>query len=523
MALPDVSLVPAAGRADDEVRAGDPSARMTPPTRTGLLRLRAAWVDWAAAAAVLGGVVVVILGLLVRDPTTLGQNLLLGGVAVVIVALGLHNPVLACVYLLVTTFFRLAIPSGTLPIDPFLLAFGGVLAATWLWSRPWQRRMDRTTVDPIACAMGLYVAWNALSMVLPHEYAAGAPTDPAPYSVVRFVLIGTVLPLTMFLLGRRVLVTARAVRALLWSIVAAAAYSAAVSIGQFDAPALVWPRYIVNSPNWDGRAVGVFNQPVVNGLVLVVGFLVSMLIVFHKSERPVLRSFAGLVALASVYSVYLTHTRVVWLSFALVVVIAIVVAKGFRTGFVIVLVGMAAVVLTNWSRFTSADRTAGGVGSPDEIQDRLNNIATSLWAFVREPWFGWGIGRFAAVNTYHHQQWSPSTPWVRGYGIPSHLDSLGILVELGIVGLGLWLVILALLFRRLLGATRRLPTQGMYGRALGLTALLCLIAQWITGLTVDLRFFDFPNIIVMLLAGAVIGYQREQGRRPDPAGPVVAG
>jgi hypothetical protein len=52
----------------------------------------------------------------------------------------------------------------------------------------------------------------------------------------------------------------------------------------------------------------------------------------------------------------------------------------------------------------------------------------------------------------------------------------------------------------------------MYGRPLGLTALLCLVAQTVTGLTVDLRFFDFPNIIVMLLAGAAIGWQREQAR-----------
>jgi hypothetical protein len=41
---------------------------------------------------------------------------------------------------------------------------------------------------------------------------------------------------------------------------------------------------------------------------------------------------------------------------------------------------------------------------------------------------------------------------------------------------------------------------------------LCLVAQSTTGLTVDLRFFDFPNIIVMLLAGATIGWQREQAR-----------
>jgi O-antigen ligase len=161
------------------------------------------------------------------------------------------------------------------------------------------------------------------------------------------------------------------------------------------------------------------------------------------------------------------------------------------------------------------------VGSLDEVQDRLNNIATSLWAFPREPILGWGIGRFTAVNTYHHQQWSPETPWVRGFGIASHLDSLGILVELGIIGLVLWLVILVLIYARLVRVIRLLPAEGMYGRALGLTALLCLIAQTITGLTVDLRFFDFPNIIVMVIAGAVIGWLPAQARRTPPPAEAI--
>ncbi|WP_221888087.1 O-antigen ligase family protein [Geodermatophilus aquaeductus] len=466
----------------------------------------------AAGAAVLGGVGIVVLGLVTRAPGQLGPLLFLGATGLLAVVLGLRHPVLACGYLLVTTFFRLAIPSGTLPVDPFVLAFGGVLAATWLWARSPGRRLDVVALDPIACVMGLYVAWNLVSMLVPHAYPAGPPQDPEPFPVLRFVLIGTVMPLTMFLVGRRLFVTERALRMLVWSILAAAAYSAAVSVLQFSAPQVVWPRYIGEDPSYVERAVGVFDQPVVNGMVLIVGFLVAMLVASHDREKPHLRVLAGLVAAASAYAVYLTHTRVTWLSFALVVAIGAVVAKGFRAPFVVTGFLMAVAVVTNWSTFTSADRAAGGVASPDEVYDRLNSITTSLWAFAREPVVGWGIGRFPAVNTFHHQAWAPEIPWERGFGIASHLDSLGILVELGIVGLVLWLAILAMIYARLVQATRRLPADGMYGRALGLTALLCLVAQSITGLTVDLRYFDFPNIIVMLLAGAAIGWQREVER-----------
>lgn len=461
----------------------------------------------------LAGIGVVMLGLLVRTPAHFGLLLSIGAVALLGVWLGLRNPVLAATYLLMATFFRLAIPSDTLPVDPFLIAFGGVLASTWLWMEPRRRRLSELRVDPLVCAIALYLTWNVMSMVLPHLYAPGAPLDLQPFSVQRFIVIGTLMPLVMFLVGGWIFVTERAIRVLLWSMVSAAAYSALVSILQFAAPGLVWPRYIVSNTAWPGRAVGIFNQPVVNGLVLIVGFLAAVLIASHAAEPRLLRACAAAVAAASACGLYLTHTRAVWLSFVIVVLVGAVAGRSQRRGFVLTLAVMGLAVASNWKTFTSSDRSAGGVGSANEVQDRLNTIATSGWAFEREPWTGWGIGRFAAVNTYHHQQYSAEIPWQRGFGIPSHLDALGILVELGIIGLGCWLVVLFLIYSRLVRATCRLPAGDMYGRPLGLTATLCLVAQSATGLTVDLRFFDFPNIIVMLMAGAAIGWQREQAGR----------
>lgn len=472
------------------------------------------WSTLALGAGVLGGICFLFAGLTLAAPDRFGLLVVLTAVAALGVVLGLSHPVLASGYLLLSTFFRLAIPSGTLPVDPFLLAFAGVIAATAVRTIPRWRRPARLRINYLVLAIALYIAWNVVSMVLPHTYPAGAPSDPAPFSVSRFVLIGVVMPMCMFLVGRWIFASERGVRVLLWSLTGAAAYSSLVSILQFTVPALVWPRYILENTFWPGRAVGVFNQPVVNGLVLIVGFSVATLLMSHPEEPSLLRAVAAAVALASAYGVYLTHTRVVWLAFVLVVVLGAVIAHRFRRGFLVTLAATVLAVALNWSTFTSSDRSAGGVGSVDEVQDRLNTIATSGWAFLQRPVTGWGIGRFAAVNTYHHQQWSPEIPWERGYGIPSHLDALGVLVELGIVGLVLWLAVQVLIYRDLLRATRALPEGTMYGRPLALTALLCLVAQTISGLTVDLRFFDFPNIVVMLLAGAAIGLQQT---RTQPA------
>jgi O-antigen ligase len=109
------------------------------------------------------------------------------------------------------------------------------------------------------------------------------------------------------------------------------------------------------------------------------------------------------------------------------------------------------------------------------------------------------------VNTHYHQQWSPSTNFIRGYAISSHENELGIATELGLVGLALWLAVLIPLIWCLLKALKRLPVDGLVGRRLGLLAVTVLGAWVVSGLAVDLRFFDFANLLVFLLVGAVLG------------------
>jgi len=257
---------------------------------------------------------------------------------------------------------------------------------------------------------------------------------------------------------------------------------------------------------WQGRANGVFNQPVVNGIVLTAGFIAAIVIIGECSRSPRWsKILAAASAMAMAYGVYLTHTRAVWLSFLVVVIVGLAFGKGIRTGFALTLTVMVVAVAVNWSEFISDDRSAGGVAGANELEDRLNGIATSIWAIEREPIVGWGIGRFTAVNTLHHQQWSQDVPWKRGLGIPSHFNELGILVELGAIGLTLWVLVVVLLIKRLVVAIRTLPPDGLCGRNLGLMAVMLLGVLLVAGFTVDLRFFDFPNAMAFLVVGITVG------------------
>jgi O-antigen ligase len=442
----------------------------------------------------------------------IGLLLLLGVVAAVVCIMGLRNPSLAAALLLLAMLFRLALPH--LIADPFVWAFAGLVASMGIWI--WRTR-ESLRLGAIELAMGLYLLWCIGSMILPHQYGpVQFPLDGRETGIPRFILISTVIPFTMYVVGRLAFDRESAVRLILWAIVGFGAYSTVVSIFQFHAPALVWPRYIVDAPNWEGRANGVLNQPVGNGIVLIVSFVVAMTLASNHNEPRWRRVLLRLFAVASCYAILLTHTRSAYLSFAIVLILGAFLATQFRAGFVITLVITALLMVVNWSTFTSSDRAAGGISSQNEIWDRLNLMATSFWAFDQKPWLGWGIGRFVAVNSYHHQQWSKDVPWVRGLGLASHFNELGILVELGILGLFLWLCVLVAMSLSVVRAYLDLPVSGLIGRRLAFIALASLVTQIVSGTSADLRLLDFPSAVVFLLVGMAAGERERIRRRGTP-------
>ncbi len=457
----------------------------------------------AFAAAIL-----IQLALVVAGPSHAGTALLLAAVGMAAVFIGLASPVLAVLLFLLTAFLRLAVPAEFSPVDPFLLAFAGVFASAAIGI---MRRVNRLPqLGAVEAFMLLYLVWSIGSAILPHTYPAAVPIAGEDVEVWRFIISGTVIPFVLYGIGRFVFDSESVLRRLLWFTLGLAAYSAAVSVMQFHGPTpLVWPRFIVEDPSWAVRAVGVLDQPVVNGLILIIGFVVALHLAHQSPTAPWRRTTLYGVAAIMAYGIFLTHTRVIWLAFALVLVCGLVLARGWRAGF---LTGISAAVLgiaANWSDFTSANRAAGGIASDSEVEDRLNALETSIWAIQQKPIAGWGIGRFAPVNTYHHQRWSPDVDWIRGYGIVSHFNEGGIAVELGLVGLALWLAVLGLIAYRLLAARRLLP-EGSAQQGVALLALLAFIALIVTGATVDLRFFILPTALVWLLVGIAVGHADRQ-------------
>lgn len=455
-------------------------------------------------------------------PSAVGLGILAVGMGSALALAGLASPVVAVLLLLVACFVRIALTDIGLPVDPWTVAFAGVLAAAGVAVARRTVRMPQFSV--VEVLMALFLAWNIISAILPHEFPAGAPGEL--FSTERYILTGTFMPFALYLVGRFVFDREYAVRALLWTVMAFTAYSTAVNILEFHAPALVYPRFIVEVvlEGWETRANGIFNQPVVNGMLLSIGFVTALHLANDAAAPRWQRALAVGIAVPSIYGIYLTHTRAVWLGFGLLLVLMAVLARGYRTGFVMAIVGVLMGVALNWSTFTSDDRASGGVGSTNEVYDRLNGIATSIWAVQEKPVLGWGIGRFSSINTYYHQRWSHDIVWERGHKYVSHQNEFGIAAELGLVGVSLWLVVLVLVLRRMIRTIRELPADGLCGRGLALVAVSAFTAWVIAGTTVDLRVFDFPNVLVMLLVGSAIGVGERHSarRRSGGAGELAA-
>lgn len=445
----------------------------------------------------------------------LGQMLIAATIAVGVAIYALRSPTFAVMLMIVTLFLRTPLASGSkLPVELWLLVFALLAVATVLWMERTRNRVRG--IGPVEWAMVLYLLWNVYSMVSPHKYPAIDTINGGPLPVGRFIVIATVIPFVLYMVGRYTFDRPAAVRALLWTVLLLAAYSAAVSIMPFAGLGdFVWPQYIVTDPAWSGRAVGIFNQPVVNGMVLTLGFAIAVFVLSQRGEAKWQRWAAAAIAVSCGVGIFLTYTRAVWLSALLVLVLGALLAKGYRSGFVAGLGLVTTAVLVNWSTFTSTDREAGGVASESEIYSRLNDIETALWARSHKPLEGWGIGRFPAVNTHHHQRWSPDVPWIGGFGEVAHTHEMGLLAELGVIGLALWLGVLVCVAIWLRNAYRNLGDRDLCGRPLAVIGIMALTILLCTGLTVDLRYFDFPTAVTFLVIGIAVGWSQRTESVPD--------
>lgn len=406
------------------------------------------------------------------------------------------------------------------------LTFVALVAGWFIAIVTHRRPLQRFGVTELL--MLAFLLLNVGSAIAPH--ALPADTDVTPNSLI---FRGVLFPFMLFVIARQTMTDRRAVKSFLWFLVIVGVYVTATAIFYKLGPRfLVFPREILDqglgiNPE---RARGPQLNSAADGLTMVAAMIAAIYLGVQQDTRH--RRLVIGAALLMPVGIFLTETRSIWLSAGLAVILGAMFARGFRRWYLVVL-GLATLFIgVNWQKFLSADRQQGGVSSAGEVEARLNDWATALWAIPHHKAFGWGISRFPEINTIHHQHWG-NLDWNLGYGFIGHNTHLTTGAELGLIGLGLWLAVLVSVTVATSRAWRLLPRDGLLSRGFVFSFWCAWLGWLINSIVLEMRLFTFLNGLFFVWAGIVagLGDRARDGtldlgpgpeERPEPPGPASA-
>jgi O-antigen ligase len=378
------------------------------------------------------------------------------------------------------------------PIGPDRLLFAvGLLA--FIVRSPGARDRPAIRSRAVHWALGLAALWGIGS-----AFVAGSIHQSGPFYGLLDRL--GLVPFAAFVIAPVIFRTARQRGILLCTLVATGAYLGLTALFETVGPrALVYPKYILD-PTLGihyGRARGPFLEADANGLALYAcAVAAGIAFVTWRSRR--LRIFAGSTTVLCLLGTLLTLTRAIWLATVIATLVTMIVVPELRRFVIPTAAGLAVVAVGALVLIPSFSSNAHSRTSDQgPIWDRLNTNRAALNMISARPLVGFGWGEFPAASTPYFTQASdyPMT----GIGLNVHNVFLAYMVELGLVGFVLW----AAAFLMAVGGavTFRGPPE-LYPWRVGLIAIAL---DWIVVANFVPLSFAFPNMIVWLWAGVVMG------------------
>lgn len=207
------------------------------------------------------------------------------------------------------------------------------------------------------------------------------------------------------------------------------------------------------------RAFGTFGHPNVLAFYLVL--TLSFFIGFYAAQKSRLPGGQVLLALMSLLLI-LTGTRSAWLGFLIVLLVLGLTRyrRYLATGCILLIVALMLapvlnIVLTRFVGFNvrsvpAVNNLVVHATSKDSYQWRIDLWKDMRRRFSEHPVTGFGLGTFPTLRERQVAGFFESTE--------AHNDYLRVLIELGALGLGAYLLVLGGISRRLVQAYRRLKT-----------------------------------------------------------------
>jgi O-antigen ligase len=271
----------------------------------------------------------------------------------------------------------------------------------------------------------------------------------------------------------------------------------------------VFPPYILSPeyPEFLGRARGPLLSPIGNG-ILFGACAAAALLLWTRLGRwgkaaltPVILLMLG--------GAYLTLTRSVWMGvgLGLMLVAALCTPAAWRKTLVAgSLLAALLVAATQWENLLSFKRDKALSAEEMAESARLRPIlATVAWKmFLDRPLWGCGLGRYGEASKEYFSDRSTDLPLEKARPFVQHNVLLALLTETGLIGMGLFAVLLGLWAR---DAWRlwRSPPGACDHRQLGLLFLAAEANYLVNGMFHDVAIIPMVNMVLFFLAGMSAG------------------
>lgn len=296
----------------------------------------------------------------------------------------------------------------------------------------------RVRLEPVHWLMGLAVLYVVVSVLLSGAHL-GSSSLPSLADALG------IYPFLIFLAAPVAFRTQRERNILLATLVALGAYlgfSALMEVLHVNA--LVFPKYILNQkygdPSGSGRVRGPFAAAVQEGFGLY-GCALACAIAATTWRRWRLRVVAALVGILCLVGVLVTEQRSVWLAAVAATTITLIAIPRLRVWLgPAILAGAVGVIVALAVIPGLSDNLHTRATASEPVWERQNLTVAALNMIRAKPIFGFGWGRFADVSGPYFRQ-SATYPLVYPKIIHSVYLNLG--AELGIIGLFLWLCVVA--------------------------------------------------------------------------------
>jgi O-antigen ligase len=255
------------------------------------------------------------------------------------------------------------------------------------------------------------------------------------------------MPFGMYLVGREVRVTERAMKAMFALLGAFGVYVALTAVAEaWDQSGWIFPRYIVSEDyaSFLGRARGPLLNPAGNGVLLAM-CLGGGLMAWPRADRLgrlLLVAFTTLMA----FAIYCTMTRSAWMGGALglLIVVFLALPRVYRPWFVgATVIGASLLAVTQWDRLVEFKRDkyleARQTANSAELRPILAAIAWEM--FTDQPILGCGFGHYTEEHVNYLADRSVDLPLEEGRPYVQHNSWLALLAETGLVGTALVILI----------------------------------------------------------------------------------